>query len=223
MCMMVVRFEMRISLLSATLLALTPSLLPADTLVLRNGRRIEGQLVRVRDDRVEFEDRNGRRSEYDRDQLDRIEFGRGAGDDRPGYDRPGYQGPGDQRPGETIYERPERQRQRRLDVSANQPWTDTGIRVREGDRIWIEARGRVHWGGDRNDGPEGERGSPYNSTRPIPDRPGAALIGRVDRDVFFIGGDRRPLIMPRSGRLQLGINDDVLRDNSGAFQVTIYY
>jgi len=201
----------RTPILSATLLLVTASLLTADTLVLRNGRRIEGQLVRVRDDRIEFEDRNGRRS---------------AGDERPGYDRPANQGsgdqrPGDERPGDTIRERPERQR--RLDVSATQPWTDTGIRVREGDRIWIEARGRVHWGGDRNDGPEGERGSPFNATRPIPDRPGAALIGRVDREVFFIGGDRRPLIMPRSGRLQLGINDDVLRDNSGAFQVTVYY
>jgi len=216
----------RTPILSATLLLVTASLLTADTLVLRNGRRIEGQLVRVRDDRIEFEDRSGRRSEYDREQLDRIEFGWRAGDERPGYDRPANQGsgdqrPGDERPGDTIRERPERQR--RLDVSATQPWTDTGIRVREGDRIWIEARGRVHWGGDRNDGPEGERGSPFNATRPIPDRPGAALIGRVDREVFFIGGDRRPLIMPRSGRLQLGINDDVLRDNSGAFQVTVYY
>ena len=197
---------MRTPILSATLLLVTASLLTADTLVLRNGRRIEGQLVRVRDDRIEFEDRSGRRSEYDREQLDRIEFGWRAGDERPG---------------DTIRERPERQR--RLEVSATQPWTDTGIRVREGDRIWIEARGRVHWGGDRNDGPEGERGSPFNATRPIPDRPGAALIGRVDREVFFIGGDRRPLIMPRSGRLQLGINDDVPRDNSGAFQVTVYY
>lgn len=207
---------MRTPLLPATFVLLTASLLAADTLVLRNGRRIEGQLVRVRDDRIEFEDRNGRRSEYDRDQLERIEFG-WRGDD----ERPGDEGPADQGRGETVYERPERQR--RLDVSASQPWTDTGIRVREGDRIWIEAKGRVRWGGDRNDGPEGERGSPFNSTRPIPDRPGAALIGRVDREVFFIGGDRRPLVMPRSGRLQLGINDDVLRDNSGAFQVTIYY
>jgi len=210
---------MRKHLLPATLLLLTASLLTADTLVLRNGRRIEGQLVRVRDDRIEFEDRNGRRSEYDRDQLERIEFG--WSDDRSRDDRSRDERPGDERPGDTVYERPERQR--RLDVSAAQPWTDTGIRVREGDRIWIEARGRVRWGGDRSDGPEGEHGSPYNPTRPIPDRPGAALIGRVDREVFFIGGDRRPLIMPRSGRLQLGINDDVLRDNSGAFQVTVYY
>ncbi len=115
------------------------------------------------------------------------------------------------------------ERQRRLDVSATQPWTDTGIRVREGDRIWMEARGRVRWVGDRNDDPEGEHGSPYNAMRPIPDRPGAALIGRVDREVFFIGGDRRPLIMPAAVRLQLGINDDDLPDNLGAFQVTIYY
>src|SRR5437773_9328013 len=81
--------EMRTPLLPATFLLLTASLLTADTLVLRNGRRIEGQLVRVRDDRIEFEDRNGRRSEYDRDQLERIEFGWSGGGERPRDHRPG--------------------------------------------------------------------------------------------------------------------------------------
>jgi hypothetical protein len=56
-----------------------------------------------------------------------------------------------------------------------------------------------------------------NPNRPMPNRPGAALIGRVgnNADYFFIGGDNGPIRMRSSGRLFLGLNDDVLEDNTG--------
>ena len=70
--------------LRATLgvLAVAGAVASADTLVLRNGRRVEGTLVGVRGDRIEFEeDSYGRpRSRtYDRYEVQRIEI-----DDRGG-------------------------------------------------------------------------------------------------------------------------------------------
>jgi hypothetical protein len=182
-------------------------LLAADTLVLRNGREIRGELIRVDGDRVEFAEDRGRRRSYDRDEVDRIELGRGRDDD----DYVHEVGPAGER---------------EVSVRADRPWTDTGIRVRRGQTVSFEASGEVRWGGDRKDGPEGERNSPFNADRPIPGRAGAALIGRVgDRedDPFFIGDNRGGIRMPASGRLYLGVNDDILRDNSGAFRVRIRY
>ena len=38
---------------------------------------------------------------------------------------------------------------------------------------------------------------------------------------FPIGGARTPLVMPKSGKLFLGINDFIFADNAGSFIVTI--
>jgi hypothetical protein len=42
-------------------------------------------------------------------------------------------------------------------------------------------------------------------------------------DVFFIGEDTGAIRVRNSGRLYLGLNDDVLTDNRGSFRVTVYY
>ena len=104
-------------------------------------------------------------------------------------------------------------------------WTDSGIDVRAGEDVFFSASGRVRWGPDRQDEPSGERNSPHNDARPIPNRPAAALIGRVGEheDPFFIGADESPIRMRSSGRLFLGVNDDYLKDNTGSFRVMVYY
>src|SRR4029450_147199 len=58
-----------------------------------------------------------------------------------------------------------------------------------------------------------------------PWRTPAALIGRVGerQDYFFIGADLGPFRARESGRLYLGINDDVLSDNSASLRVPISY
>jgi hypothetical protein len=117
-------------------------------------------------------------------------------------------------------------RERTAVVSADVPFVDTGINVRAGQTVYFVAQGQVRWGPNRKDGPEGERGSPNNPNRPIPNRPAAALIGRIGGELngsFFLGNERGPIRMREAGRLFLGINDDVLEDNSGNFRVTIYY
>ena len=189
----------------------------ADTLVLRNGRSIEGEVISVRDGRIEFRgDRDrGRIERYDVDEVDRIEFGREYQNDR----RPGGN---DRAPGN---ERPSGAREREVDVRGDEAWTRTSIELRDGQDVWFESRGEVRWGPGRKDGPGGEGGSPRNPARPIPSRPGAALIGKLGESgaPFFIGNDRGPIRVRGRGTLFLGINDDYLQDNAGAFRVIVYY
>jgi hypothetical protein len=199
----------------------------ADTLVLRDGRRVDGELIAVRDGTIEFDAERGsfgrrERIRIDRDDVVRIEFERADRDrfDRdPDRDRDRDRGD-DRRPG-----RPAGMRERDVSVDSWIPWKDTGVDVRAGQTIYFSATGRVRWGPNRQDGPEGERNSPRNERRPIPSRPAAALIGRVGEsdDLFFIGDDQGPIRMRSSGRLYLGVNDDYLQDNGGSFRVVVYY
>jgi hypothetical protein len=188
--------------------------LVADTLVLRDGRRIRGELRSVRDGVIEFVEQgflSTRTLRVSRDEVERIEF-----DEAPGS-RAAERG---------TPARPAGLREREVSVAADAAWTDTGIDVRPGQMLYFEATGRITWGPDRRDGPGGERGSPRNPHRPMPNRPAAALIGKIgaeSTDYFFIGADPGPLRAPARGRLFLGINDDYLADNRGAFRVTVFY
>lgn len=194
------------------LLATAP--LVADTLYLRSGRKVEGELVGYRGDTIEFRER-GRRGavrQYDRREVRTIEFDdRSRGDDDRSVD-------GQTRPGGL--------REREVVVSADVAWNDAGIDVRAGQTIYFAATGTVTWGPNRKDGPAGEDDSPHNPGRPIPSRPAAALIGRIgdgSTDIFFIGDDRGPMHLRASGRLYLGVNDDYLQDNRGNFRVVVSY
>ena len=187
----------------------------ADTLVLRSGNRLSGRLIGLRDGVFEFEeDRGNRRRVVRVEQIDvrTIELDQ----DGPGaFDR------GNNEP---AVGRPRGLREREVNVTARNQWTDTGVNVRNGQTVFFEASGRVRWGRDRQDGPEGENNSPRNPSRPIPGRPAAALIGRVGDDApFFIGSDTEGIRVRGSGALFLGINDETLEDNSGSFRVTVFY
>jgi hypothetical protein len=190
--------------------------LMADTLIMRDGRRIQGQLRSVRDGVIEFaEQRYGssRTLRVDRDEVARIELE----EDSWGW--------GGTQPDESPT-RPSGLRERDVTVDGSVAWNDTGIEVRAGQTVYFEATGRVRWGPDRRDGATGERNSPRNPNRPMPNRPAAALIGKIgaeSNDYFFIGGEEGPTRMPARGRLFLGINDDYLIDNSGSLRVTVYY
>ena len=197
------------------LLAVAGAVASADTLVLRNGRRVEGTLVGVSGDRIEFEEQsNGqpRSRTYDRYEVRRIEIddsGAGGSSSSSGDQDSSTSG----------------MRERTVTVDARTDWNDTGIDVRRGQEVRFRASGQVRWGPDRSDGPGGEGGNHYNPNRPIPNRPGAALIAKVGNgaDVFFVGAEQEPISIRQSGRLYLGVNDDFLQDNSGSFRVIVYY
>jgi hypothetical protein len=56
---------------------------------------------------------------------------------------------------------------------------------------------------------------------PLPSANSGALLGQVGRSMFLIGNTTDPIVMPASGKLMLGVNDDNHRDNRDAFEVSI--
>lgn len=195
------------------LIVALPVSLHADTLILRNGSRVQGELIAVRNGTIEFEERRtyggGRTLRFDRDEVVRIELEDVRNNNTTDF------GNGTSRPSGM--------RERQIIVSGDVDWNDAGIDVRAGQTLYFEATGQVRWGKDRRDGPAGERNSPSNPNRPMGNRNAAALIGKIGNDMFFIGDDTGPVRVRTSGRLQLGVNDDVLTDNSGNFRVVVYY
>lgn len=201
----------------------------ADTLVLRDGSRVDGTVVSIRDGMVEFDARRGflgrERVRVDRDEVVRIEFDR-RGDDRSDNNLRDNNDRRDNDRGDSRdARRPSGLREREVSVDSWLGLKDTGVEVRSGQTVYFSASGRVRWGPNRQDGPGGERNSPRNDARPIPGRPAAALIGRIgDSDeFFFIGEEQGAIRMRSSGRLYLGVNDDYLKDNTGSFRVTVFY
>lgn len=200
----------------------------ADTVVLRDGRRLTGQLVGIRDGVVEVEVQRGffgrERVRLNQDEVARIDFDEASGGGQS-FGSGGSGGGGGRLGSGDGDGRPSGMRERSVTVDASAPWTDTGVMVRSGQTVYVSATGRVRWGPGRQDGPGGEKNSPRNDGRPMPNRPAAALIGRIGDadDYFFIGGDEGAIRVRGNGRLFLGINDDYLPDNSGSFRVTIYH
>lgn len=193
-----------------------PVSLKADTLYLRNGQRVEGELIGFRNGQIEFEERRGfggtRALRFDRDEVDRIDF-----------ENSRYSNNNNNNSSNLAGGRPTGMRERQVIVSADVAWNDAGIDVRAGQTVYFEALGRVRWGRDRQDGPAGERNSPSNPNRPMGNRNAAALIGKIGNDMFFIGDETGPVRIRTAGRLYLGVNDDVLTDNTGNFRVVVYY
>ena len=197
------------------LIVALPVSLQADTLILRDGSRVQGELIAVRNGTIEFEERRnfgaGRTLRFDRDEVVRIEFETYRNNTSGSANNLG---------------RPTGMREKQVIVSGDVSWNDTGIDVRPGQTVYFESQGQVRWGRDRRDGPAGERNSPPNPGRPMPNRNAAALIGKIGNDsgdLFFIGDETGAVRLRGSGRLFLGVNDDVLTDNSGNFRVVVYY
>lgn len=204
------------------LLVALPIGLQADTLILRDGSRVQGELVAIRNGTIEFEERrsfgSSRTLRLDRNEVLRIEF------DNNGNTSNNYNNSGNSNNNSSSsYGRPSGMREKQVIVSGDMDWNDAGIEVRAGQTVYFQATGQVRWGKDRRDGPAGERNSPSNPNRPMGNRNAAALIGKIGNDMFFIGDDTGAIRIRNSGRLYLGVNDDVLTDNTGNFRVVVYY
>lgn len=147
----------------------------------------------------------------------------GYGRSRYQYDGGGYfpsrgnTGPADTRDGTGTPTRT-------ITVAANQLWTPTGIRVNQGDRLQIQTTGQISL---RQNDPKdvaisaGSLLQRYAANSPMPRALAGALIGRIDSGQPFGIGNQTSIVAPASGLLYLGVNDDVVNDNSGQFSVTI--
>jgi Ca2+-binding EF-hand superfamily protein len=108
-------------------------------------------------------------------------------------------------------------------VNAQQRWTDSGITVRAGDTLTIDASGTIQMSDNAQDtatvaGSSSGRRAP---DAPVLNQPAGGLIARIDDyGPIFLGG-RRSFTAPVTGRLYFGVNDDHLGDNKGEFAVTV--
>jgi hypothetical protein len=108
-----------------------------------------------------------------------------------------------------------------ITVSGRNPWTPTGITVRRGEPLTINASGEV-----RIAGPNGLAASPAGSSEtfpsnPMPGVPTGALIGRIGNGQPFLIGSQTQITAPAAGQLFLGVNDSNHGDNEGQFQVQV--
>ncbi len=137
----------------------------------------------------------------------------------------------------------ETEAQERLEifVMGDVEWTDTGLNVFEGQELYFRARGQVSLQKGNPVTYCGPDGYNYQSTQqPLQDKNIGALIGRVYllisvevdeetgeevrnelEELFYIGSINR-IVMPMKGRLFLGVNENLVADNEGAYTVVIY-
>ncbi|MGC8916264.1 MAG: hypothetical protein ACP5NF_04730 [Thermoanaerobaculum sp.] len=109
-----------------------------------------------------------------------------------------------------------------VEVPCAATWTKTGIVVKPGQKLVLEAKGELR-GGQWRFGPEGTGEHPeWARYSLVPEWPHLALIGKVgeDGDPFLVGKAFSGTVM-RGGELYLGINDLDAENNDGTFQVTV--
>jgi hypothetical protein len=106
-------------------------------------------------------------------------------------------------------------------VQAKEDWTYTNLSVKRGDRVQINATGKVKISNTRDSGPEGVDLEDRNKL--ILDRPTGGLIAVVgdDNDDFIYIGREAEFVATRDGKLFLSVNEGDLTDNSGSFTARV--
>ncbi|HEX6731379.1 MAG TPA: hypothetical protein VF074_15250 [Pyrinomonadaceae bacterium] len=106
--------------------------------------------------------------------------------------------------------------------AANNGWTNSGLVVRQGQRLRISASGRVSLGRGRFSMPGGLNTILDNDKLMRNEATGAliAVIGD-DNDDFILIGPRREFVAQRDGVLFLGVNEGDLTDNTGSYDIVI--
>ncbi len=125
-------------------------------------------------------------------------------------------------------------------VPGNVSWTDTGLDVEAGQEVSFRARGKITLQVGNPQADCGPAGYDLKTVQqPLSENNLGSLIGKVVISVttkvdeetgeekreevsrlFFIGTENK-VELPASGRLFLGINENVIGDNAGEFRVEI--
>ena len=106
--------------------------------------------------------------------------------------------------------------------NANNGWTNSGLVVRKGQRLRISASGRVSLGRGRFSTPGGLNNVP-DGDKLMRNEATGALIAVIgdDNDDFLVIGPRREFVAQRDGVLFLGVNEGDLTDNTGSYDIVI--
>jgi hypothetical protein len=106
--------------------------------------------------------------------------------------------------------------------NANNGWTNSGLVVRKGQRLRINASGRISLGRGRFSTPAG-LATITDQDKLMRNEATGALIAVIgdDNDDFILIGPRREFVVQRDGVLFLGVNEGDLADNTGTYDIVI--
>jgi hypothetical protein len=111
-----------------------------------------------------------------------------------------------------------------ITVQADAPWQETGIQVRQGDRVqikYLSGEWSIWVGADPMTDGNGQVGRPENC-RLMPEANLSGLIGRVGENPPFFIGNEADLFSEYNGSLQLSMNDCTpFESNGGALTVAV--
>ena len=237
-------------LLAAALLITSVSPLFADTIRLKDGSVIRGQVIGFRDQQFTImiggaaRGRRGQTTVYVED-VESIEFDANTSRSNVADDGAGNQSVPTQSQPSRSNQQPDNtiSNSRPNDVpitvssapptfftikvavradNANNGWTNSGLVVRKGQRLRVNASGRVSLGRGRFSMPGGLNTIPDNDKLMRNEATGAliAVIGD-DNDDFILIGPRREFVAQRDGVLFLGVNEGDLTDNTGSYDIVI--
>jgi len=234
------KFLFRLPIIFALVFAAALPVL-ADTIRLKDGSVIRGQIVSFRNEQFTILVGSGTRGRKSRitvymEDVESIEFDGAPADEASNTStapsQPPYQPPVNPRPSNpppTQQPNPTSPNPTffnvnvrvRADNSSN-GWTNSGLVVRRGQRLRINATGRVNLG---NKGFANADGLPNVQDREklMRNQPTGGLIAVIgdDNDDFIFIGSSRDFVAQRDGVLFLGVNEGNLADNSGTFEVVI--
>ena len=237
-------------LLSTLLLVSLWTPLLADTIKLKDGSVIRGQVIGFKDQQFTIliggnaRGRRGQTTVYVED-VESIEFDSNHGNANVTEDSTARNNPPPtmSRPSNPVNQPDNNNDARTIDTTpassaptptfftikvgvradnSNNGWTNSGLVVRKGQRLRISASGRVSLGRGRFSTPGGLTGVLDNDKLMRNEATGAliAVIGD-DNDDFILIGPRREFIAQRDGVLFLGVNEGDLADNTGSYDIVI--
>lgn len=239
------KFCFRLAVIMVVVIGLSVTVL-ADTIRLKDGSVIRGQIVSFQNEQFTILVGSGARGRKSRitvymEDVESIEFD-GVSADEPANtssqpSRPTSQPPANTRPSNPTSTQPTNTStpsntssnptffpvnvRVRADNSTN-GWTNSGLVVRRGQRLRINATGRIGLGVNRFATPDG-LANVQDREKLMRTQPTGGLIAVIgdDNDDFIFIGSSRDFVAQRDGVLFLGVNEGNLSDNSGTFEVVI--
>lgn len=235
-------------LLSTLLLVSMSTPLLADTIRLKDGSVIRGQVIGFKDQQFTIliggsaRGRRGQTTVYVED-VESIEFDANSGNSSATDDGSARNNVPPARPANPNNNQPDNNTVDRtadtVPVSSSTPtfftikvgvradnsnngWTNSGLVVRKGQRLRISASGRVSLGRGRFSTPGGLT-SIQDQDKLMRNEATGALIAVIgdDNDDFIVIGPRREFVAQRDGVLFLGVNEGDLTDNTGSYDIVI--
>lgn len=234
-------------LLAVTIVLSTAAPLLADTIRLKDGSVIRGQVIGFRDQQFTIligggaRGRRGQTTVYVED-VESIEFDSNNSSGANTDDLTAQNNPPAMRPSPNNQPDNNVSNPRTIDSpptssapatfftikvsvradNANNGWTNSGLVVRRGQRLRISASGRVSLGRGRFSTPGG-LATIQDSDKLMRNEATGALIAVIgdDNDDFILIGPRREFVAQRDGVLFLGVNEGDLADNTGTYDIVI--